>query len=409
MIDLNQYEYRKACKQICADLHISPASVETEEEKYPNGSYSYVARAGSSICSFEFRFEFETESKRSHGKHRASLTIDHTPGTKEFYFDEKDEELQDVLDAGGSLSGWAALATRKYNIDYHPLNLDKKFRSMIIKVYGTPHYSDPTRDEVTYFLRGIQNTNIDNLLVCRIRHVSRPQCIRSYTYAFFVKGYRPLWVFFPYCGGLDSGAAGRDLRLIDSLIQDVGRKLTVKQESYDLDYEILEKFLVDKSESFEKTITDDSETLPELNSPSEQAFGPDFMNTFMKFKKHYESADFPEAMVILRKLVQVALEIACKRKGIRVQDMKDREKAIVNLSEILVGSEILKKPLMGWFLAFSQVANFSAHKDYPTEKHLNFYTKHRTLTAFLLGYQLILEIQALLLLDEPKSRSLWPD
>lgn len=69
------------------------------------------------------------------------------------------------------------------------------------------------------------------LLVYKFRHVDPTVKYRSFSYAFLCShnNFHNFWVFFPNCGGLDSGGASGDLHTIEDLISSV--KVKVERKS----------------------------------------------------------------------------------------------------------------------------------------------------------------------------------
>ncbi|MGI0073483.1 MAG: hypothetical protein ACREA3_06705 [Nitrosotalea sp.] len=386
-------QFKEASRQICDDLGISYEDVEAERYETPTVGVSYTARGIGKGQEFDFHLKTETkQSDVTSGQMSASLQIIYDEGSAPFYFDEN---LDGLKSHSNFLSRWTAWAVFNFNLNHNPANLESLFNEMQIRVYGIPRYSYPTMGEAHLLIGGINQFPPDKILVYRFRHVDPSVKYRSFSYAFLVShnNFRRFWVFFPSCGGLDSGGASGDLHTMEHLIGTV--KTKVERKSFDIDYKNLEKYLQKNAIGF-RTKAEYDDIHMSFIEPSEEKFGKDFVHSYSKFRERYDAEDYSGALRDLRALVQEAMEITCEKKKVDLGNMQSRK--IGNISAKMKESQIIDESLYNWFLAFSAEANKASHRGFPTKKDMENYTlRHRIMATFLLGTHLVEELEDVLI------------
>jgi hypothetical protein len=381
-----------AVEQVCFDLEVDPLSKRIKkEDDFPEGHGYFTASGYGKLGEFRFTVDLNEKSKNIPERElKAGLSIHYAVGASSYSLHE---DILWLEHHGDFLGRWAAWAVHNFNLQHNRLNLQSRFQESSIRIYGLPRYSQPTISEMKLLLAGIEKYQYE-LLVYRFRHVSQDVRYRSFSYAFLVSNdYDTYWVFFPSLGGLDSGGAGGDFKETEEQIEILGKKLSLERKYFDITYDELEAYLRDHSEGFEGTLPDAGEryTLVSLNGE----FGDDFMESYSKFEHRSEEKAYPHALRDLRVLVQRALKQVCNKKHVKISDIKDQ--SINNLAGRLIRRTGLTAQQSAWFTAFSSVANFSAHDDYPTKKDMQeYHIRHRVMITFVLGTHLLSELEHLL-------------
>ena len=393
-------QFRNASRQICDDLNVSHDGVKAERYETPSVGISYSAVGNNSECEFTFYLKTETKEKDVlSGKMSASLDIYYSKGSAPFSFYESLDSLKLHPDF---LERWTAWAVHNFNLKHNPANLESLFHEMDIRVYGLPRYTIPTMGEAHMLIGGIRQFPPNNLLIYRFRHVDPQVKYRSFSYAFLVShnNIHSFWVFFPNCGGLDSGGASGDLHTLEELISSV--KTKSERKDLDIKYGELEKFLQKKAISFRLEYERDDIQISFID-PSENAFGKDFIQLYTKFRERYQAGDYSGALRDLRAVVQEAMQLTCEKKKVDLGSIQKRK--IGNLSEKMKKSNIIDEDMYNWFLAFSSVANKASHGGFPTKKDLeNSTLRRKIMTTFLLGNHLVEELENILIPPKPIER-----
>ncbi|HJT10255.1 MAG TPA: hypothetical protein VJ771_05670 [Candidatus Nitrosotalea sp.] len=385
-------QFKDASKQVCDDLGISYENVKAERYETQKMGVSYTSSGTANGKEFDFYLKTETkQSDVTSGRMSASLQINYDEGSAPFYFNEN---LDDLKSHSDFLSRWTAWAVFNFNLKHNPVNLESLFNEMDIRVYGIPRYTYPTMGEAHLLIGGINQFPSNKVLIYKFRHMDPSVKYRSFSYAFLVShnNLHNFWVFFPNCGGLDSGGAGGDLRKMEELIGTI--KTKVERKNFDIIYESLEKFLQKKAIGFRTELEYDDIHMS-FAEPSEEAFGNDFVHSYSKFKERYDAKDYSGALRDLRALVQEAMEITCRKKNADLGNLKNRN--IGNISGKMKDSQLIDESLYGWFFAFSAGANNASHRGYPTKQDMENHTlRQRVMVTFLLGTHLVDELESIL-------------
>ncbi|WP_179365132.1 hypothetical protein [Nitrosarchaeum sp. AC2] len=235
-------QFVEATRQIADDLNITQKNVNIERYETPTVGISYIAEGISK--NYRFTFDLKTWAKGKDvldGRMSPSLEISYSDSSAPFWVHEDD--LKEFIHHPNFISRWAAWGVFNFNLKHNPANLESLFNDMSIRVYGIPQHTSPTIGEAYLLFGGINKYHSKRLLVYKFRHVEPGDKYRSFSYAFLCShnNFHDFWVFFPNCGGLDSGGANGDLQTIEELISSV--KVKVEKKNLDIKYEELESFL----------------------------------------------------------------------------------------------------------------------------------------------------------------------
>lgn len=391
-------QFIEASHQICDDLGVSYDDVKAERYETPTVGISYTA--GGRGNKYEFDFYLKTDAEGDDvlsGRMSISLNIYYSKSSAPFDFYEGN--LNALKPHSDFLSRWTAWAVFNFNLKHNPPNIESLFHGMDIRVYGLPLYTIPTMGEAHMLIGGIRQFQTDKLLIYKFRHVDPQVKYRSFSYAFLVsnKNCPSFWVFFPNCGGLDSGGARGDLYTVEELILTV--KTKVERRSFDIKYEDLEKFLQKNAIGFRTEIENDDVYFSFI-PPSEAAFGKDFVESYIKFQERIRMEDYAGALRDLRAVVQDAMEITCDKNNVDLKGIKNLK--IGNISGKMKEAKLIDEAIYNWFMAFSSVASKASHGEYPTKKDLENYTlRRRIMATFLFGTHLIEELEKILIPPRP--------
>jgi hypothetical protein len=385
-------EFIEAVKQICSDLDIPEEAVNMEVVVYdPEFFYSASSRRAK-LPDFAFHVDY-TRRARDIEKPQlyATLEVDFDDHTPAFY-------IRNALGDGSyppdCVVRWAALAVHQFNLKHNPTNLESLFGETSIRVYGLPHYSDPTTTEMQLLMRGLRSMK-SQVTVHRFRHLREDDWYRSYSYAVWAQTDRHgYWAFFHEAGGLDSGEANRDMKLMEQLILDLGKLVRVK--NHDIESSVLEHFLLKKCEGFESMLRDSDlarEHRLALDDGLEPTFGLEFSKHLHNMENAYEQADYASSLRDLRVLVQEALEQIARLRKVDVGDMSSPN--VPKLADKLKNANVIDESLLPWFHAFTSIANPSSHRLFPNREDLkDSVIRMRVLACFVIGRQLLLELEA---------------
>ncbi|MCH7647296.1 MAG: hypothetical protein IIA83_01640 [Thaumarchaeota archaeon] len=391
-------QFIEASRQVCDDLDVSYDAIKAERHETPTIGITYSARGTGDNYGFDFYLKTDAENENVlSGRMSAWLQIHYSDSSAHFFFDEYDISM--LKPHPNFLPRWAAWAVFNFNLKHNPVNLESLFNEIDIRVYGLPLHTNPTMGEAHLLVRGINQSQINKLLVYKFRHVDPDVKYRSFSYAFLVSydNFRDFWVFFPNCGGLDSGGASGDLYAMEELTKTV--KTKVERKCFDIKYEVLEEFLKKNAIGFRTEIERDDISISFIE-PSDIAFGKDFVESYVRFKERFQAEDYAGALRDLRATVQDAMEITCDKKNVDLEGIQNLK--IKNISDKMITADLIDGAIYNWFLAFSSVASKASHGGYPTKKDLENYTlRRRIMTTFILGTHLIEELEKILVPPKP--------
>jgi hypothetical protein len=353
------------------------------------------------VPNFGFSVSYKVKSLPETGDNpyvRADLEIEYERQMK--WYIRKD--ITSMVNHPNYLIRWAGWAMHNFNLEHHPLDLERRIGESGVEVYG----GDRLDESLTQFgllVKGLRGSG-SKVTVLKLRHVSEEIWYRSYSYAIWAETEearglpRGLWIFFYNIGGLDSGGWYGDYKWVEKTIATLRKDVTV--ETHDVPARALINFLLRKNILFLRSIRlspfEPESLYPLLSLPgssfSESELGHDAFETYKKAENSFFAADYSGALRDLRAAVQDALEHAAKRLTIDVSAIEKPD--VTNLAGLLVSKGKLEGRLTSWFGAFTSFANLASHGTYPTEIELqNPAVKMRVLGTFILGRQLLREIE----------------
>jgi len=396
-ISIARSRFVSAAKQIAADLGIEGGTInhDADDRDDDNNEFFWEASGAGvsglpSFVLFLQRTYVGSDANREPSFH-VSLEVSYAEYTKPFEFDM---DITATWEHPG-LVRWAAWAIHNFRLRHDPTKLESLFRDDYIRVCGVPKNRFPTLTELQLLMRGLQASN-SSVAILKFRHVSVTDWYRSYSYAIWAetlaRGGSGLWVFFCDASGLDSGGAHGDYEFIEELIRDLGKRVTVKH--YDVEYPVLERFLLRKGRSFNSY--DYSFSLESLHRSEldflEDEFGDEIAAVFCKSENSFWDRDYPGALRDLRAVVQDALVYVAKAWSVGLEEVSKPN--IYQIAQKLIKTRVLDTRLAPWFEAFSSFANIASHGNFPSEndwKDPN--TRARVLATFVIGRQLLLEMK----------------
>jgi hypothetical protein len=394
-------EFIEAVKQVSSDLDIPEEAVNMESEVYEPEFFYSASSQRAKLPNFTFHVDYTRRARNPKSPQLyATLEVDFADHTPAFY-------IRDALGDGAyppdCIIRWVALAVHQFNLKHNPTNLESLFGETSIRVYGLPHYSDPTITEMQLLMRGLRSTK-SRVIVHRFRHLREGDWYRSYSYAVWAQtDYHGHWVFFHEAGGLDSGAAHRDMELMEQLILDLGKRVKVK--NHDIESSVLERFLLKKCEGFESMIRDSDLALAHrlaLDDGLESTFGSEFSKHLRNMEMAYEKEDYTTSLRDLRVLMQEALEQVAKLRKVQIADISSPN--ISKLADKLKNANVIDELLLPWFHAFTTIANLSTHRLFPSREDLkDSVIRMRVLACFVIGRQLLLELEACASKERPHA------
>ena len=140
-----------------------------------------------------------------------------------------------------------------------------------------------------------------------------------------------------------------------------------KIEYFDICYDELGQFLSEKSIN-KHILSEFSQTESKNLFAYHDNLGEDFAGQYTDFTEKFQTYNPADNMRTLRVLVQIALEKVCEHNNIMPE--KETDRTIIKLARNLVNNQAIEENTMPWFSVFSDVANRSAHGNYPSKEDL---------------------------------------
>jgi len=384
-------EFTKAAIDLAIDFGLNPKKMRVRHSETPRIGLDYTAELYVGERGFSFSIRTDTEEEDpTKGDMEATLSVAFKEEIPPYFFSEKITHLKWHP---RFLSRWAAWAMFNFRQTYEKVNLLSLFQDSTIRIYGIPHYSQPAEPEVELLFRGIIALQKRKLFIYKFRHIRHGDNYRSFSYAIRVDidSGPPFWVFFANQCGLDSGGAGHTYTVFEDVIDLARQKLEVEIKNFDIEYDELERFLLEKRSGFESILREDNlEDLFRFSYPTKVLEGSEL--EYEKFLQRLNGKEYPQALRELRALVQQAEENVAKAQLVDLA--KISELNVNNIAAVLVKEKLIDGRLIHWFQAFSTVANVAAHRNFPTQENLkNFTLRRRILLTIYLGRQLLEELE----------------
>ena len=224
--------------------------------------------------------------------------------------------------------------------------------------YGMEGVSSTTADLFKITLFGALNTiDVKKVWIARIRHISKGDLYRSFSYAILPYGLVD-WLMFPDAVGLDSGGARAGYESIENSIQESQKIGDI--EIIDIDASIEEfkkkfKYLyLDVSyhhhkESLYERVNRIKKDDEHLNI---------YFSEIQRIDGEIKKEEYMLALRDMRALIEAICKYICEINDVKIESEKPK---IRNLSSCLVENKILDPHIKNWFEAFNSIANEAAH------------------------------------------------
>lgn len=320
-------QFEDACKTLCEEFRI-PLKLMKIIYRYetPQVGVDYRAEVQKNEVNITFHVNTHTDdAEPTNGDVFAYLGIKDSETSKPYPIDEN---LGPSVIFYGNLKHWIKCAVYRYNTKNHPTNLESLFRGTQIKIYGFPDYSEPANTEFKIFISGLTNLYKRRLNAYRFRHMDNENSF-SYSYAVFVPD--SLWVVFPKAGGGGGGKGQMDFEFFEDLLTKQG-KYKIERKFFDINYDELEKFLLEKELKFEHSVRKKSISFPSVSNKIRSVSEHSFLNG------NYSDSIF-KATIVLEKIIKKKSGI--DKIGVRLIDQVfDENNPIL---DIVDGSEMENK------------------------------------------------------------------
>ena len=285
---------------------------------------------------------------------RYSLTIGFSDTPAVFYFSYKmgDTNIPYILDR------WLSKCLIEIN-ELKRTTFEYYFSDSPYINYGVEGVSGTTADLFKIAIFGSLSTiNVKKMWIARIRHISKGDLYRSFSYAILPHGLVD-WLIFPDSVGLDSGGGRAGYEQIENSIKEAQTVGDIR--IIDIDASI-EEF----QQKFKYLYTDDynPHNMDSLHEKvSRMKNNDDKLNVFLseirRIDKEVEKQEYLLALRGMRALIESLCKHICRVKNIEI---KAENPKINDLSSALVQNEILDPHIKIWFNAFYSIANEAAHE-----------------------------------------------
>ena len=225
--------------------------------------------------------------------------------------------------------------------------------------YGVEGDSYTTANLFKITLFGSLSTiDVKKIWIARIRHISKDDLYRSFSYAILPQGLVD-WLIFPDSVGLDSGGGRAGYEQIENSIKEAQRVGDIRIIDIDASIEeFKQKFKYLYADDFNPHNID---TLHEKVSRMKN--NDDKLNNYFseirRIDKEIEKQEYLLALRDMRALIESLCKYICRIKSIEIESENPK---INNLSSALVKNEILDPHIIVWFNAFHSIANEAAHE-----------------------------------------------
>jgi hypothetical protein len=384
-------EFTNAATELAIDFGLTPKDIVIKHFDTPKMGIDYSAELYKKGKGFSFYIRTVTEEEDStKGRMTATLSLAFKEEIPPYYFDENIDYLKWHPEF---LSRWVAWAMFNFRQAHERVDLFSLFQDCTIRIYGIPNYSLPAEQECEILFKGIIAVQTNKLFIYKFRHIRDGDRYRGFSYAIRVDADRspPYWVFFANQSGLDSGGAGGTYYVFEDMINLAKKSLKVKITKIDVEYEQLERFLLERKSGFDSILRgDDLHDLFRFADPSNVLEECDA--EYEKFQQRLNAKEYPQALRELRALVQQAEENVARMKSVDLS--KIGELNVNSLAAALIKAKVIDGKLSPWFQAFSSVSNIAAHRNFPTRTELENWTlRRRVLLTLYLGRQLLEELE----------------
>jgi len=285
---------------------------------------------------------------------RYSLTLGFSDTPAIFYFNHKmgDTNIPYLLDR------WLSKCLNEIN-ELKRTTFEYYFSDSPYLNYGMEGISNTTADLFKITLFGSLSTiDVKKVWIARIRHISKGDLYRSFSYAILPQGLVD-WLIFPDSVGLDSGGGRRGYEEIENSIEEAQTVGEIR--IIDIDASI-EEF----QSKFKYLYIDDfnPHNIDSLYDKVNRITKKDknltkFYSEIRRIDKEIETQEYLLVLRDMRALIESLCKYICRIKSIEIRSEKPN---INNLSSVLIENEILDPHIKNWFESFNSIANEAAHE-----------------------------------------------
>ena len=285
---------------------------------------------------------------------RYSLTVGFSDTPAIFYFSHKmgDTKIPSLLDR------WLSKCLIEIN-ELKRTTFEYYFSDSPYINYGVEGASGTTADLFEIALFGSLSTiDVKKMWIARIRHISKGDLYRSFSYAILPHGLVD-WLIFPDSVGLDSGGGRAGYEQIENSIKEAQRVGDIR--IIDIDASI-EEF----KQKFKYLYADDfnPHNIDSLHKKVSRMENNDdkidnFLSEIRRIDEEIEKQEYLLALRDMRALIESLCKYICRIKSIEIESENPN---INNLSSALVENDILDPHIKVWFNAFYSIANEAAHE-----------------------------------------------
>ena len=357
---------------------------------------SHTVTNGSKQYSFSFKY-YLTNVIQLYAKFTKTTETDVSSSLTQVLFDIEIKDIDNnetKFDFVLRLLKWGFYINNLKNIEF---NLDD-FKYSVLKVYANPPFTYPGRVELEIFLYGLPFVLCGPLIVYAFRCMFEnplgnitEQYRIVYCYAFSLKNVKgrhkdssvPVIFFLP----VRDNDYDYVTETISSNLSRTGKIIPIDFTNVDIDYNTLDTFLID---NISHLISYSPIDLHMIRGANDLCWGTDYVTRYDKMMDYYKNENFDDGLALLRKLVQDAEEIVCKRKNLQLPKKSD----VQSLADVLRESNTIDIELEKWFDIITSYTNYASHKTFPKKEDLigNPWLKDRLIITFLIGMNLIKEL-----------------
>lgn len=280
-----------------------------------------------------------------------TLGFSDTPALFHFNYKRGDTEIPILLDR------WLSNCLNEIN-EQRRTPFEYYFSDSPYLDYGMEGASSTTADLFKITLFGALNTiDVKKVWIARIRHISKGDLYRSFSYAILPYGLVD-WLIFPDAVGLDSGGARAGYESIENSIQEsqkigdikiIDIDASIEEFKNKFKYLYLNVYYHHHKESLYERVNRMKKDDEHLNI---------YFSEIQRIDGEIKNEEYMLALRDMRALIEAICKYICEINDVKIESKKHK---ISNLSTALVENKILDPHIRNWFEAFNSIANEAAH------------------------------------------------
>lgn len=280
-----------------------------------------------------------------------TLGFSDTPALFHFNYKRGDTEIPILLDR------WLSNCLNEIN-EQRRTPFEYYFSDSPYLDYGMEGASSTTADLFKITLFGALNTiDVKKVWIARIRHISKGDLYRSFSYAILPYGLVD-WLIFPDAVGLDSGGARAGYESIENSIQEsqkigdikiIDIDASIEEFKNKFKYLYLDVYYHHHKESLYERVNRMKKDDEHLNI---------YFSEIQRIDGEIKNEEYMLALRDMRALIEAICKYICEINDVKIESKKHK---ISNLSTALVENKILDPHIRNWFEAFNSIANEAAH------------------------------------------------